>query len=131
MMGMPAGYCLNRKLSKKPSAECTYAYALFMGYIGYSVPAIYLTSFGIPVRKFGFILLAAAVITLGIFIFHLKKNEKLSDLIPSKWFVISALIVFAVLNFGFLTMNPLHYRMDDFSDLRYKRALAVLGGNLQ
>ena len=122
MMGIPAGYCLNRKLSKKPSAECTYAYALFMGYIGYSVPAIYLTSFGIPVRKFGFILLAAAVITLGIFIFHLKKNEKLSDLIPSKWFVISALIVFAVLNFGFLTMNPLHYRMDDFSDLRYYTA---------
>ena len=121
-MGMPAGYWLNRKLSKKPSAECTYAYALFMGYIGYSIPSMYLTSFGIPVRIFGKILPAAAVIVLGVFIFHLMKTEKLSDLIPSGWFVISVLIVFAVLNFGYLTMNPLHYRMDDFSDLRYYAA---------
>lgn len=120
--GLPIGYWLNARLSDRPAAEVTYAYALFAGYALYAVPSMYLARAGIPVRMFAWLLLAAAAAGLAGFLYRMKKAGKLRELVPPAWFVLSALAVFLVVNFGFLTMDPLRYRMDDFSDLRYYAA---------
>ena len=120
--GLPIGYWLNARLSKRPAAEVTYAYALFAGYVLYAVPSMFLARAGIPVKMFAWVLLGAATAAFIRFLTHMKKAGKLRELIPPLWFILSALAVFAVVNFGFLTIDPLRYRLDDFSDLRYYAA---------
>lgn len=120
--GLPVGHWLNVRLSERPAAEVTYAYALFAGYVLYAVPSMYLARAGIPVRVFARILPAGAAACFIWFLVRMKKAGKLRELVPPMWFVLSALVVFLVVNFGFLVMDPLHYRLDDFSDLRYYAA---------
>ena len=120
--GLPVGYWLNARLTEHPAAEVTYAYALFAGYVLYAVPTMYLARAGIPVRVFAWILLAGDGAGLVWFLVRMKKAGKLKELVPPVWFVLSALAIILVVNFGFLTMDPLCYRLDDFSDLRYYAA---------
>ena len=120
--GLPAGYYLNRKYSKSPAPETTFAYAVFFGYIFYAVPSMYLARPGMPVGKFAWFLPAAAVLSCSIFLGKMRKKGFLKRLVPPVWFVIAAVLVFSFLNFGFLAMDPIRYRMDDFSDLRYYAA---------
>ena len=61
----------------------------------------------------------AAAAGLAWFLIRMKKTGKLRELVPPLWFVLSALVVFVVVNFGVLTMDTLRYRLDDFSDFRY------------
>ena len=122
LAGLPAGYWLTARLSEHPVPEVTYAYALFAGYALYAVPSMYLARAGIPVRVFAWVFPAAAAAGFVWFLVHMKKEGKLRDLIPPIWFVLGALAVILVVNFGFLMMDPLRYRLDDFSDLRYYAA---------
>ena len=120
--GLPTGYYLNRKLSNCPAPEVTWACAVFSGYIFYAVPSMYLTRMGMPAGRFAWVLLVFAVLTCGIFLWRMRKKGLLRHLIPPVWFIAAAALVFVLLNFGFLSMDPIRYRMDDFSDLRYYAA---------
>ena len=120
--GIPVGYWLNARLTEHPAAEVTYAYALFAGYVLYAVPSLYLARAGIPVRVFAWILPVGAAAGFAWFLIRMKKAGRSKELVPPVWFVLSALAVILVVNFGFFTMDPLCYRLDDFSDLRYYAA---------
>ena len=75
--GLPVGYWLNVRLSEHPAAEVTYAYALFSGYILYTVPSMYLARAGIPVWMFAWILPAAAA--AGLVWFLLRVNLLMTE----------------------------------------------------
>lgn len=122
LAGLPAGYYLNRKFRETPAPETTWSFAVFFGYIFYAVPSMFLVRLEIPVGRFAWVLPASAGVICGVFLWNMKKRKLMKRLIPPAWFIVAAVLVFLLLNFGFLTMNPIRYRLDDFSDLRYYAA---------